>query len=117
MGKPELPDGLYISVSQLKTWLMCPRKYELKYIRGESPAYVPVNLAFGSAIHEALAAFYAEIKSTGSPLRRDLVLDVFLAAWEEGRGGRSPPPARRGRRGFRPDGRQRCGPPSARHQQ
>lgn len=90
MGKPELPDGLYISVSQLKTWLMCPRKYELKYIRGEPPAFVPVNLAFGSAIHEALAAFYSEIKSTGSPLRRELVLDAFRSAWERASDGPVP---------------------------
>ena len=34
MPRPKMPDGLYVSVSQLKTWLMCPRKYELKYIRG-----------------------------------------------------------------------------------
>jgi len=76
-----MPDGLYVSVSQVKTWLMCPRKYELKYIRGVAPAFVPVNLAFGSAFHEALAGYYGEIKISGIPLRRDLVLDVFRAAW------------------------------------
>jgi CRISPR/Cas system-associated exonuclease Cas4 (RecB family) len=76
-----MPDGLYVSVSQVKTWLMCPRKYELKYIRGVAPAFVPVNLAFGSAFHEALAGYYNEIKVTGAPLRRDLVLDTFRAAW------------------------------------
>ena len=30
MPRPKMPDGLYVSVSQVKTWLMCPRKYELK---------------------------------------------------------------------------------------
>jgi hypothetical protein len=40
-----------------------------------------VNLAFGSAFHEALAGCYSEIKVSGIPLRRDLVLDVFRAAW------------------------------------
>jgi CRISPR/Cas system-associated exonuclease Cas4 (RecB family) len=81
MPRPKMPDGLYVSVSQVKTWLMCPRKYELKYIRGVAPAFVPVNLAFGSAFHEALAGYYGEIKATGIPLRRDLVLDTFRAAW------------------------------------
>ncbi len=76
-----MPDGLYVSVSQVKTWLMCPRKYELKYIRGVAPEFVPVNLAFGSAFHEALAGYYNEIKVSGAPLRRDLVLDTFRAAW------------------------------------
>ena len=81
MPRPKMPDGLYVSVSQVKTWLMCPRKYELKYIRGVAPAFVPVNLAFGSAFHEALAGYYNEIKVSGVPLRRDLVLDTFRAAW------------------------------------
>jgi len=81
MPRPKMPDGLYVSVSQVKTWLMCPRKYELKYIRGVAPTFVPVNLAFGSAFHEALAGYYNEIKVTGAPLRRDLVLDTFRAAW------------------------------------
>ena len=66
MPRPKMPDGLYVSVSQVKTWLMCPRKYELKYIRGVAPAFVPVNLAFGSAFHEALAGYYNEIKSRAS---------------------------------------------------
>jgi CRISPR/Cas system-associated exonuclease Cas4 (RecB family) len=81
MPKPKMPDGPYVSVSQIKTWLLCPRRYELRYIRGIAPAFVPVNLAFGSAFHEALAGYYNEIKVTGVPLRRDLVLDTFRAAW------------------------------------
>ncbi len=82
MGKPELPSGLYISVSQLKTHLACPRKFALKYILGVAPAFVPVPLAFGSAFHEALAAHYQELKATGQALEEDLVLDVFRTAWE-----------------------------------
>jgi putative RecB family exonuclease len=81
MPRPQMPDGLYTSVSQVRTWLMCSRRFELRYVRGVAPAFVPVNLAFGSAIHEALAAYYGEVKSTGTPLRRDLMLDVFRAAW------------------------------------
>jgi putative RecB family exonuclease len=76
-----MPEGLYISVSQIRSFLLCPRKYELHYVLREEPAFVPVALAFGSAIHEALAAFYGEVKATGELLRRDLVLDVFRAAW------------------------------------
>jgi CRISPR/Cas system-associated exonuclease Cas4 (RecB family) len=85
-----MPDGLYISVSQVKTYLMCPRKYELHYIRGEPPAFVPVALAFGSAIHTALAGYYGEIKASGEPLRRDLMLDVFRDAWDKGTSGPVP---------------------------
>lgn len=82
MPKPKMPDGLYVSVSQLKCWLRCPRQFELKYVRGIAPAFVPVALAFGSAFHEALAAYYGELKATGDVLRRDLLLDVFRESWE-----------------------------------
>ncbi len=90
MGKPKMPEGLYISVSQVKSYLRCPRQYELHYIRGEPPAFVPVALVFGSAIHSALAGYYGEIKATGEPLRRDLLLDVFRDAWDKGTSGPVP---------------------------
>jgi putative RecB family exonuclease len=82
MPKATLPLGLYISVSQVKAYLKCPAFYFHKYVRGDPPAFVPVNLAFGSAVHEALAAYYEEVKTSGRALRRDLLLDVFRAAWE-----------------------------------
>lgn len=74
-------EGLYTSVSQVKCYLRCPRQFELRYIRGVAPVFVPVALAFGSAFHAALAAFYGELKVSGAPLRRDLVLDTFRSEW------------------------------------
>jgi CRISPR/Cas system-associated exonuclease Cas4 (RecB family) len=65
----------------VKCYLRCPRQFELRYIRGETPAFLPVPLAFGSAFHAALAAFYGEAKASGTPLRRDLMLDVFRSEW------------------------------------
>jgi putative RecB family exonuclease len=88
--KPKMPEGLYVSVSQVKAYLLCPRKYELRYVRGAEPEFVPVALAFGSAFHEALAAYYQEIKTTGEPLRRDLLLDVFRSAWDRASDGPVP---------------------------
>ncbi len=90
MAREEMPTGLYTSVSQMKCWLRCPRQFELKYVRGMAPAFVPVNLAFGSAIHEALAGHYQEIKSTGQPLRRELLLDTFRSSWEKAAEGEVP---------------------------
>jgi putative RecB family exonuclease len=74
-------EGLYTSVSQMKCWLRCPRQFELKYVRGVTPAFVPVAFAFGTAIHAALGAYYGEQKISGTPLRLDRVLDVFREAW------------------------------------
>lgn len=83
MPKPKIPDGLYISVSQVKAFLKCPAFYAFKYVLGEPPAFVPVNLAFGAAVHAALAAYYSEVKTSGAPLARDLLLDTFRASWAE----------------------------------
>lgn len=90
MPRPKIPDGLYISVSQVKRFLACPASYFLKYVRREEPAFLPVNLAFGTAVHAALAAYYQELKSTGEALRRDLLLDTFRSAWTEASDGPVP---------------------------
>jgi len=81
MPRPPMPEGLYVSVSQVKCYLRCPRQFELHYVRGVAAAFVPIALAFGSAFHAALAAFYREVKATRTPLRRDLMLDVFRTEW------------------------------------
>lgn len=90
MPRPEMPDGLYVSVSQVKAFLKCAAFYTYKYVRGEAPAFVPVNLAFGAAVHTALAAYYLELKTTGSRLARDLLLDTFRTAWAEAADGPVP---------------------------
>lgn len=75
-------DVLHVSVSQIKTWLRCPRQYELKYVRGADPEVVPHALAFGSAFHAALAAHYRE-KQAGRSHTVDELVSVFGAAWAE----------------------------------
>jgi CRISPR/Cas system-associated exonuclease Cas4 (RecB family) len=85
-----LPEGLYISVSQIKMWARCPRAYTLKYVRGVEPAFVPIPFAFGSAFHEAAAALYLEAKNTGEPLPLNLTQDVFRDAWERATSGPVP---------------------------
>jgi hypothetical protein len=72
---------LYVSVSQLKTFLMCPRRFELRYIRGAEPAFIPAPLAFGTAIHSALARFYfGHQAGTGAP-PLELLIQTFRDAW------------------------------------
>ena len=74
---------LAVSVSQVKAYLLCPRKYELHYIRGEQPAFVPVPLAFGSAFHEALALFYGWQITHPAPPSVEELTEVFAAAWSK----------------------------------
>lgn len=83
-------DGLHVSVSQIKTWLRCPRQYEWKYVRGFEPESVPRALAFGSAFHSALAHHYAAKKNTTAAARADELVEVFRAAWTENTSGSIP---------------------------
>lgn len=77
-------DALHVSVSQLKTWLRCPRQYELRYVRGADPEVVPHALAFGTAYHAALAAHFRE-KQAGNTLPIDALMSVFAASWADQR--------------------------------
>lgn len=74
-------EGLFTSVSQVKTFLRCPRLFELRYVRGLAPAFVPIPLAFGSAFHKALAGHYRSIQSSGTPLTLDRLHQLFRDAW------------------------------------
>lgn len=72
--------NLHISVSQVRQWLRCPRQYQLARVLGIEPAFVPAPLAFGSAIHEALAHFYHEHMAGHTPTLGHMV-EHFEAAW------------------------------------
>ena len=74
------PDGLYVSISQLKTYLRCPRQYEFRYVRGEKPESVAVALVLGSAVHAALASYYTALRD-GNALALDDMLEVYAGAW------------------------------------
>jgi RecB family exonuclease len=55
----ELRKKPHTSISALKTYLSCPRKYRLQYIDRAKPDYYPAALALGSAWHEAIAGWLA----------------------------------------------------------
>ena len=46
----------HISISQLKTFLQCPRKYFFTYVQKIEPEFRPIALAFGTAWHETIGA-------------------------------------------------------------
>lgn len=57
----------YLSHSRLSRYLHCPEQYRLYYIENLRPKHVSANLAFGQAVHDALA----ELFRTGSdPVKR-----------------------------------------------
>lgn len=53
----ELRRKPHMSVSALKTFMTCPRRYRLQYIDRVRPVFYPVALALGSAWHEVLAVW------------------------------------------------------------
>jgi putative RecB family exonuclease len=73
-------DHDHLSYSQINTYLSCSLKYKLQYVDKVPPAFTSASLAFGSAIHEAAAAFY-QTRLEGEELRPDQMLDVYRETW------------------------------------
>jgi len=72
----------HVSFSAISSYLRCPRSYEARYVRRVPPATRAASLAFGTAIHEALAIFYAALRDgRPEPAYEDLV-GVFDVAWK-----------------------------------
>jgi CRISPR/Cas system-associated exonuclease Cas4 (RecB family) len=79
VNAPIKPDELHFSVTQLKTWMLCPKKFEYRYITGAEPEFAPMPLAFGSAFHTALAHHYQWLMR-GEPAPADEVKQRFIDA-------------------------------------
>lgn len=73
---PELRAVPHLSVSQLKTFVSCPRKYTLAYVHGVVPQFRPIALAFGTAWHEAVG-FHLTTSTKAKPADRDEVKSIF----------------------------------------
>ena len=97
-------DDLYVSVSQLKTWMLCPRQFELKYVRGVDPEFVPKPLAFGTAFHSALARYYVDLRDIGVAPPVEKLIELFSDLWQQKKEGKVPLQGAGRRRGRRQDG-------------
>ena len=76
----ELP-AVRVSFSSISSYLRCPRSHRYRYIDRLEPTFRPVVLAFGTAVHEALAFFYSAFRdSLPEPSIQDLQ-DSFAEAW------------------------------------
>jgi putative RecB family exonuclease len=86
----ELREGLHVSVSQVKTYLRCPRQYQMRYVLGAEPEFVPRNLVLGSAVHEGLAAYYRSVMQTSESPEQDVGLAALHATLEAAKKNRVP---------------------------
>ncbi len=86
----EMREGLHVSVSQVKCYLRCPRQYQLRYVLGAEPEFMPANLVLGSAVHEGLAAFYRSVMETSESPEQDVALAALHATLEAAKKNRVP---------------------------
>lgn len=66
----------HLSVSQVKSFLICPRRYRLQYVDRVEPAFRPVSLVLGSAFHHAVAAHFLDV-DRHEPASRDQLQELL----------------------------------------
>lgn len=66
----------HLSVSQLKTFLSCPKKFYFQYIEKAEPAFRPVALAFGTAWH-AVIGHHLTHSTREQPVPREELRDLL----------------------------------------
>ena len=52
-----------ISVSRLRSYLLCSKQYEYRYELNLPPEFTSVNLAFGSAMHHSIAEYHQSLNT------------------------------------------------------
>jgi len=71
----------HISVSAISTYLRCAAQFEHRYILRTPPSHRAGVLAFGSAIHHALARFYTELMNNQPEPGAEDLAATFSDAW------------------------------------
>jgi len=76
-----LPSG-YLSVTQVGTFIRCPKQYEFRYVKGIiSPPQA--RIAEGSAMHKALEAGHRERMVSGTTAPLGVLMDAHNDAWKD----------------------------------
>lgn len=72
----------HISISQLTTYLQCPRQYYYQYVKAIPWATTPPAVAFGDVIHRVIEAINRSLMN-GHSLCRDEAISIFNNGWME----------------------------------
>lgn len=75
----ELPP--YLSVTQITTYLGCPRKYRFRYVERREPEKRSANLALGSAVHSVIDWWMTERRAGRSP-DVEVTQRLFCVDWQ-----------------------------------
>lgn len=87
--KPADPAVLRVSVSQIRAFQMCPKRYQFRYVMGAEPEHRSANLVLGGAVHAALASYYGAIRAGKSPVA-STVLEHYNDSLTDGMAGAPP---------------------------
>ena len=71
----------HVSVSAISSYLRCPMAYAHRYIYKTPPSHRPVPLAFGTAVHTALALFYSHLMEGQPEPTSEELQERFSDAW------------------------------------
>lgn len=71
----------HVSVSSITCYLRCPEQYYHRYIARTPPSHKSSALAFGSAVHTALALFYRELMYSRPEPSAEELAAAFSDAW------------------------------------
>jgi putative RecB family exonuclease len=77
---PALRTEPHLSISQISTWMQCPRKYRFQQIDRFPWPRVPSSLVFGSAVHAALAVM-SQARLEGDEPTLDDLHGAYRVAW------------------------------------
>ena len=71
----------HISISAIGTYLRCPAQYAHRYIYRTPPSHRAAALAFGTAVHTALALFYQHLMDGQPEPTVEELADSFSDRW------------------------------------
>ncbi|HVM30579.1 MAG TPA: ATP-dependent DNA helicase [Candidatus Limnocylindrales bacterium] len=74
-----IEEPLTLSFSQLDDYLSCPERYRLRYVIGV-PTPTHHALTYGSAMHQAVAAFHLR-RAAGVAMSEEELVGAFRTAW------------------------------------
>jgi CRISPR/Cas system-associated exonuclease Cas4 (RecB family) len=76
--------GMYprYSVSQVNTYIACPKKWEYRYVKGISPRTSTPSLVFGTSIHSGMEHNFSQKIYTREDLPKSRVVDAFAEKME-----------------------------------
>ena len=79
-----LRDAPHVSVSSVKSYLICPQKHHFRYHTDVEASHRSIPLVMGKSVHDALEAFYLFHKEHGDDPPVELLLDTFSSSWRRG---------------------------------